>query len=174
MIDIGPCLKKQIVSKTLKIIKICFSRLMNYLEAIVIGWRDSNESKSENKVERNAKQSCFFHKVETRPKLTPQKQQFQFSAARPAAVNITSRPCESESKREDEINEQLCSSRSIQTLPKAAPKRKQPQSATVRPTPYNKIKRRCNTSDSANNTCTHLPVMLLQIFKHVGNFFCTC
>ena len=69
------------------------------------------------KVERNVDQSCFFQRVETMLKLRPQRKQSQFTTARPAAVNITGRPCGSESKREDEIDKQPCSSQSIPKLP---------------------------------------------------------
>ena len=69
--------------------------------------------------------------------LTPQIKQSLF-AARPAAVNIIGRLCESESEKEDEINDQPCSFRSIRKLHKPPPKRKNSRSPNARPTPTTK------------------------------------
>ena len=117
---------------------------------------DSNECESENEVEGNVEQSCSSQSIETRPMLTPQIKQFLFTA-RPAAVNITGRPCRSDSDKENKINEQPCSSRSIRKLHKAPPKRNNSRSANARPTPHNKRKRRSNTSDSGPTSDTSTP-----------------
>ena len=101
---------------------------------------DSNESAIESENEGNT----MSRSVEERPILMPQRRQFLF-AARPAAVNITGWPSQSES---NEINEQPCSSRSVPKLRKAPAKKK-----NARPTPHNKRKRcNSNTSDSRRPT----------------------